>query len=98
MWFCQVVTKTFNKFYFQNIAKGGIATRRSNHYSPKDFKYSKFRLYPLQWLVNCVCTMIIFDVLPYTAGMSLRFQFAGEVQQVGRDFLWFYFSTIFLQK
>lgn len=74
MWLCLVITKTFNLFYFQNIAKGGIATRRSNHYSPEDFKYSKFSLYPLQWLVNSVLTMIIFDVLPYSVNFNARFQ------------------------
>ena len=34
------------------------------------------------------------------AGLSLRFQVAGEIQQVGgnqtaKDFFWFYFSSIF---
>lgn len=74
MWFCPVSTKTFNLFYFQNIAKGGIATRRSSHYSPKNFKYSKFSLYPLQWLVNSVPPMIIFDVLPCPLNYNTHFQ------------------------
>lgn len=74
MWLCPVITKTFNLFYFQNIAKGGIATRSSNHYSPKDFEYSKFSLYPLHWLVNSVLTMIIFDVLLYPVNFNKHFQ------------------------
>ena len=74
MWLCPVITKTFNLFYFQNIAKGGIATRSSHHYSPKDFEYSKFSLYPLHWLVNSLLTMIILDVLLYPINFNIPFQ------------------------